>query len=288
MQLLLAQAHDAGVEVVTGHRFQGIARPAPIPLLCFENGRGPRHEEASTIIGADGVNSRVAESMERNGIERVSIVQARVELPADLPSGTVRIWFDRGLTRFFIWLIPESGGTGAAGLVAETEAAAEAALDRFLSAENLEPMAYQKAWVPLYSPGQRPSRSLGRGRAILVGDAASQVKVTTVGGMMTGMRGAQAAARSLLRGTSYASEMAPLRRELEAHALVRRVLDQFTDDDYDRLLRRLDQRGRQVLGRFSRDELTRSLWRLLLAQPGWLTLGARALLRGLTRNLKHS
>jgi len=90
------------------------------------------------------------------------------------------------------------------------------------------------------------------------------------------MRGGAAAARSILRGTSYAAEARGLRWELRAHAGLRRLLDGFRDADYDRLLRLLNGPTRRVLRRYNRDELRRSIWRLVLAQPCWVTLGARA------------
>jgi flavin-dependent dehydrogenase len=114
---------------------------------------------------------------------------------------------------------------------------------------------------------------------LLTGDAAGQVKVTTVGGVVTGMRGARAAARSLVRGTSYPWELQPLQRELMAHAMMRYVLDRFTDDDYDELLGLLNPRGMRVLGTITRDEMTRVCWKLLLAQPRWLLVAAGALVR---------
>jgi flavin-dependent dehydrogenase len=110
-----------------------------------------------------------------------------------------------------------------------------------------------------------------------VGDNAGQVKVTTVGGVVTGMRGAAAAARAILKGTTYRDELRPLRRELSAHALVRYVLDGFTDDDYDQLLEMLNAKTMDVLGEYHRDQLVRLIWHLLSTEPRWLLLGARAL-----------
>jgi flavin-dependent dehydrogenase len=115
---------------------------------------------------------------------------------------------------------------------------------------------------------------------LLAGDAAGQVKVTTVGGVVAGMRGGLAAARAILDNTFYDAELRPLRQELAFHALVRRVLDGFTDEDYDALLNLLNRPALAVLGRYHRDELARALWRLFLSQPRWLLLGARALVRG--------
>lgn len=79
---------------------------------------------------------------------------------------------------------------------------------------------------------------------LLVGDAAGQVKVTTIGGVVTGMCGGAAAARAILGGTSYTAETSSLRWELRAHAALRHLLDAFTDADYDHMLNLLNRRTR--------------------------------------------
>ena len=56
---------------------------------------------------------------------------------------------------------------------------------------------------------------------------ASHVKVTTVGGLVTGLWGARAAAESILKNTSYAKALRRLNRELWLHELIRRVLNRF-------------------------------------------------------------
>jgi digeranylgeranylglycerophospholipid reductase len=289
IQLLAERVREAGGEVLLHRRFEGLGRERDVPLVRFRDGRGPEAARAATVIGADGVGSSVAAELTaepsasaRDEVERVGIVQARVALPPDQAPDTVRCWFDRGDTRFFFWLIPESEETGAVGLIDEDEAAAEAALEGFMAAHGLVPIELQQAEVPMYPPGSRPTAALGEGRALLVGDAAGQVKVTTVGGVVTGMRGGAAAARSILRGTSYGAEARGLRWELRAHAGLRRLLDGFGDEDYDRLLGLLNGPTKRVLRRYNRDELRRSVWRLVLAQPRWVTLGARAFVRSFT------
>lgn len=297
VRLLARRVEQAGGEVVLGHRFEGLGQRQQFPLVRFRNGRGPEELEAATVIGADGVGSAVAAELAsvaasarapkpaRGDVGRVGVAQARVALPADLPPDTVRCWFDRGSTRFFYWLIPESAETGALGLIAESEATAEGALERFMAARGLEPLELQQAEVAMYAPGFRPRAQLGQGEALLVGDAAGQVKVTTVGGVVAGMRGGAAAARSIVRGTSYAAEARGLRWELRAHAALRYLLDGFRDADYDRLLRLLNGSTRRILHRYNRDELRRAVWRLVLAQPRWLTLGTRAFLQAFLQAL---
>jgi flavin-dependent dehydrogenase len=117
--------------------------------------------------------------------------------------------------------------------------------------------------------------------AVVVRASAAQVKVTTVGGLVMGMRGGAAAARSILRGTPYAAETSSLHWELRAHAALRHLLDGFSDEDYDRMLKLLNRPTRRVLKCYNRDELTRAFWHLLAAQPRWALLAARALLQRL-------
>lgn len=288
LSLLVRRVEAAGGEILLGHRLTVLHTGRPRLLLQFATGENrERWVPTFRVLGADGVHSVVARALGEDGLERVGLAQARVPLPADLPPDTVRVWLDPGTTRFFYWLIPESPQTGAAGVIAESPGEARRLLERFLGAQGLSPLDWQEeAEVPLFPLwlGRAPG---GNGRVLLAGDAAGQVKGTTVGGVVTGMRGGLAAARSLLHNTFYDAELRPLRGELFAHALVRRVLDGFTDEDYDQLLGLLNRRTLEILGRYHRDRLARALWLLLLSQPRWLLLGARALARGLGRGDGH-
>jgi flavin-dependent dehydrogenase len=113
---------------------------------------------------------------------------------------------------------------------------------------------------------------------LLVGDAAAHVKVTTVGGLVSGLWGAKAAADSLVRGTSYRRELRGLHAELHIHDLMRWVLDRFNANDYERMLALLGHGLQTVLGRHNRDSVARAKWSLVAAQPRILTLAAKAIL----------
>jgi flavin-dependent dehydrogenase len=112
----------------------------------------------------------------------------------------------------------------------------------------------------------------------LVGDAAGQVKVTTVGGVVNGLWGAQGAAEAIL--AEGHRTLPSLRLELGLHRLIRTVLNQFDEDDYRVLLEELDTTARGSLARYSRDETSRLLWHLLRRRPRFLVHGFRALIGG--------
>lgn len=279
IRLLAAEVQKAGGQLIFDRRLRTVQSNGRGCCLEFCNGYRTELRDAARVVGADGFRSTVASAVGQKSPGTVSILQAKVRLPADLTEHTTRVWFDRQSTRFFYWLIPESSHMGVAGLISETPQQARQALERFLSDYDLSAIDYQAALVPAPSLRSAPRVQLEDGHVLLVGDAAGQVKVTTVGGVVTGIRGAQAAARALVRGSSYRDELRSLRHELTAHALVRQALDSFADEDYDTLLRMVNPGTTHVLHRHTRDEMPRLLWRLLLAQPWGAVLAARALAR---------
>jgi flavin-dependent dehydrogenase len=112
-----------------------------------------------------------------------------------------------------------------------------------------------------------------------VGDAAAQVKVSTVGGIVTGFRGALGVAQSILQG-GRSSELTALRRELRTHWLIRRTLHHFQQTEYSQLVDLLNDATRASLGQINRDESTRLLWNVIRHQPRLVLLGLRGLLMG--------
>ncbi len=94
-----------------------------------------------------------------------------------------------------------------------------------------------------------------------------------MGGTVTGLWGAAAAARALLRGTSYARELRPLKRELDLHWFIRALLDRLDNTTYDFLVSRISPAVRQFLSRHNRDEMARAFWKLPMLEPRLLALG---------------
>jgi len=285
LRFLAERAQQAGAELVFGQELVGIdrGRTDGVDRLSLrfltEAGSGPVHEWADAVVGADGVHSPTARVCAKRQRDSVALLQALVQLPRDAEPHEVAVWFDRGSTRFFYWLIPESDRRAAVGLIADDPARAEAGLENFLREHGLVPLQYQAAPVAVHRYSSRPWASLGGRPVFLVGDAADQVKMTTVGGLVTGLRGARAAAEAVLSRSDYQHYLHGLKRELDLHLLLRSILDRFSDDDYDALLNLLNRRVIELLEARNRDDLVGAIWRLPLAQPRLLLLAARVLLR---------
>ncbi len=278
---LLEKAEEKGAKILTGRRFLDLKPEGKrLNFTLSLNGNG-RHAEdsAGVLVGADGALSRVAEKGGWPAQETVPLVQAIVELPEDMSPETTRIWFIPEETPYFYWLIPRSKTHGVVGLIGEDEERTRKALEEFLDKKDMAPLEFQDAMVPLYTGWIPNHRIVGGNDVYLVGDAAGHVKVSTVGGIVTGLRGARAVAEAILNGGSSRKLMA-LRTELNLHKLVRRVLNRFTQREYISLLGLLTTDTKRTLGRFHRDETSKLLANLILKQPRLLLLGLRALITG--------
>ncbi len=276
---LAVQAERAGAKTLLGRRFLKLeGNHGGISLQVERSQNGGREElHAEAVVGADGAASKVAEAAGWPKHQTVPLVQAIVRLPDEFPTDTVRVWFIPEDTPYFYWLIPGSPTQGALGLISEDGQETRRALESFLAKHRFTPLAYQGARIPVYRGWVPVDRQIGAGRVYLVGDAAGQVKVTTVGGIVTGFRGALGVAEAILNG-GHSRELRALRRELDVHLLVRKTLHRFQQADYSRLVDLLNASARRSLGQYTRDEATRVLWNLCLSQPRLLLLGIRGLL----------
>jgi len=276
---LAREAQEAGASLSYGTRFLGIGPNERGLQLEVETGGKRKELHAGSVVGADGAASRVARAAGWPPVETVPLVQALVRLPKDCPPDTTRVWFVPDDTPYFYWLIPESAERGALGVIGEHGQETKRRFERFMEKKWLEPLAWQGARIPVYRSWVPVRRQIGNGEVYLVGDAAAQVKVSTVGGIVTGFRGALGVAEALLEN-GKSQELAALRRELGTHWMIRRALHHFQQKDYSQLVDLLDASTRESLGEIHRDESTRLLWNLVRRRPRLALLGLRGLLLG--------
>ena len=276
---LAREARQSGAEMSFDTRFLGLSPNANGIHVQVESSGCREEMHATSVVGADGAASRVARTAGWAPIETVPLVQAIVRLPKDCPVDTTRVWFVPDDTPYFYWLIPESAERGALGVIGEDGRDTTRCLERFLEKRGMEPLEWQGARIPVYKRWVPMKKRLGKGDVYLVGDAAAQVKVSTVGGIVTGFRGAQAVAESILQA-GRGRELLALRRELSTHWLLRRTMHHFQQEHYSRLVDLLNAATRETLSEVTRDESTRLLWNVLRRQPQLVLLGLRGLLLG--------
>jgi len=279
IQGLAAEAERAGAKLELGKRFHTVHANGNGLAIEVERCSGGSREEvcADTIVGGDGAASCVARAAGWAPLETVPLVQAIVPLPKDMAADTVRVWFVPQDTPYFYWLIPESSTRGALGVIGESGPETRRCLEQFLEKRKLDAIEFQGARIPVYKRWIPVRRQLGNGSVYLVGDAAAQVKVSTIGGIVTGFRGALGVAEAILNGGS-SRELLALRRELDFHLLLRRSLHRFQQADYSHLVDLLNDTAKRPLTECSRDEAWKILWRVCLRQPRLILLGLRGLM----------
>ena len=298
--LLARMAEEAGAKIFLGRRFLSFTPAGNGGGNGGKGGKGVnvvfrdssarvnRQAHADVLIGADGVFSGVARSASHNGHFQTALLQARVRINNEIDRDTYRVWFDPARTKYFYWLIPESDEIAAVGLIADDARQAGGALKSFLAEQGMEPIDYQASMVPMHKFQYFARVNEISRNVFLIGDAAAQVKVTTVGGVVTGLRGARAVAEAILNGRKTGKEISKLKRELDLHLLVRRLLDGFNDLDYDRLIDFLSGEVTDIISNQTRDDLSRMYLDLVSSQPKLLVLGAKAFLRGFVFKRRHN
>jgi len=283
VNLLARLAEGKGAKVVLGHRFVGFTRFGRKIVATLQNlETGEEYPiSADILVGADGASSTVSHAASGDGHHLTAVLQARVPLPEDVRPDTSQVWFDSNQTKYFYWLIPESREVATVGLIADNPHKAETCLKKFLQERDIEPLEFQAATVPMYRfKYSWVTPNSGR-NVFVVGDAAAQVKMTTVGGLVTGLHGARALANAILNGKNYGKELRELRIELNFHLFVRHMLNRFNDENYDELIGMLNGGLKDILEKWTRDELAQIFWKLILTEPRLATLGAKTLLRSI-------
>ena len=277
---LAEQAQAEGAKISFGNRFMSLESNGTGLRVGIERMQGGTEElHADVVVGADGALSRVAQAAGWPRQPTVPLVQALVKIPADMRPDTVRVWFIPDDTPYFYWLIPESPERAVLGLIGEDGQETRRCLERFMEKRGFTPLGFQGARIPVYDRWTPVERRVGAGRVFLVGDAAGQVKVTTVGGIVTGFRGAIGVSEAIMNG-GESRELRSLRRELNLHLLIRKTIHQFKQADYSRMVDLMNVSTRRSLSQYTRDEAASILWHIALRQPRLLLLGLRGLLSG--------
>lgn len=278
-QALLSRAVEAGAVLYAGFRFLRFEQAGNQTKLVFNSAGLEVIATASVVIGADGLESQTAKAAGISLPPSVSIVQAEVELPQGWDPALTKVWFNVDDTGFFYWLIPESEYKGVLGLAGENTRQNRDLLDRFLDRLGFQALRYQASQVAMHHPGLRPWGNAGALPIYLVGDAAGQVKVTTVGGTVTGFWGARAAAQAILKNTSYSHELRALKRELDLHWYIRYLLERLDTPGYSRLIECITPPVQRFLSHYNRDQMAGAFWQLPFREPRLLVLGLQLLLR---------
>jgi digeranylgeranylglycerophospholipid reductase len=276
---LVQRARASGAILCFNSKFTGLRDTHNGSAVRVEIDGKEQLIHANILIGADGINSRVRAAVGLSQVRSVPLLQAEIKLPDFWQDEVCGVWFDVKHTKYFYWLIPDRDRRGVVGLIGDQGSDLRSSLEEFLTHQGYQALDHQSGQAAYHIPGAAHEIHTGSLRVLLVGDAAGQVKVTTVGGCVTGFAGARAAAEAVTKGIAYRQAAKELNRELNTHYYIRQLLHRMTSAEYEQLVSYLDKDVCSFLGTRDRDQMRREFWKLIFLQPRFIPLGLKLLLR---------
>jgi geranylgeranyl reductase family protein len=218
-------------------------------LFVRENERFEKRYPCKVVVDAEGVSSRILRQAGLQTLNRDMLVygmQAEIEGVKDVELDAVEVYFGGGYAPgFFAWLIPKHDGKAKVGLATKTGSPKKlleklmfkhpAASKKLYSAKIL-----QETFHPLTLGG--PVKKAYSNGFVAVGDAASQVKPTTGGGVIFGLTCAKVAAEVVyeaLQTNDFSSQflsvyqkrfMKVLGFDFSVMLMIKRFLNRLSDE----------------------------------------------------------
>jgi geranylgeranyl reductase family protein len=272
-QHLMKKAQKAGARLLTGHKAIKIKQDKENEKseITFLNDKKTKTVDCDILIGADGPMSLTAESIGAQKQKFWFGAQALARMPVD--KNTYHTYFGDSYPKFFGWNVPEAHNLTRIGIAGEnkTRQNFEKLIKKFPEAEIIE---MQGGIIPKYNPETK----IQQGNTYLVGDAATQVKATTGGGIIPGMISAEKLAKSIIEKKDYKTLLKPVEKELRISLMIRKTLNNFTEKDYNRLVETLNKESVQkILSENDRDNPSKIVFKVLLSQPRLLLFTRRLL-----------
>jgi digeranylgeranylglycerophospholipid reductase len=199
---LAEKAQDAGTEYCLDSRVENLmAKDGTVKGVTIRRQGKTENRQAKIVIDAEGISSRVLRQTGLRGPNQrmlVNGVEAEVENVKDTQLDTVEVYLGADYAPgFYAWLIPKKDGKAKVGLAAKArnpkELLQKLMVKHPVASKKLLKAKINKITVHPITLGGPIPKAYSNG-FLAVGDAASQVKSTTGGGVIFGLTCATAAA----------------------------------------------------------------------------------------------
>ncbi len=185
------RAKKAGTDIITSTRFEGFERKTNYLEIKTNHGRF----KAKLLVGADGPNSTVAKSAGL-ALPKEYVVGYQETIKHDFAENIVELWFGSSITPdFFAWVVPENEKWARVGLAAKQDAVHY--FRNFIKKRFKQTFEKKDILGGIIRYGL--IKDSVAARVLLVGDAASQVKPYSGGGIIYGLIGANFVANACLQ-----------------------------------------------------------------------------------------
>lgn len=255
-QYLAELAEKSGVALHMNSRVESYKRMDNGEIQLKVSGNKEREPSCKVLIDASGAGAAVSRYAGLSKLGRgivVNSAQVSVENLVDVDEDFVEVYFGQGFAPgFFGWIIPRRDGTAKVGIAAGARANVRECFERFIGKHptvSTKLKHSKQMTAPSYHPipvGGAVNRTY-TDNILAVGDAASQVKPTTGGGIVFGLACGQiageTAAKAVLDLEFSASRLEEYeirwRRmfgfDLRAMSWLRRLLYRLPDRNLDRI-----------------------------------------------------
>lgn len=246
-QFLAEMARMAGVKIFLNH---ALVRKDQYGLIIKDTlTKKEKRIYPEIVVGADGPLSSTAKAYGLYLRQRQNYLGIQAVVEGNFAADTIQTFFGREVCPgFFAWIVPESKNRARVALA--TKQNTRFYFNQFIQKHHFKVLELQAGVAPLYHPQQR----LKKGNCYLVGDAAGFVKATTLGGVIPGLKQAQALNRAIKGAADYSVCASELIKEMKLHLRVRTILDKFSDEDWNKLIAYVNQpKVNEVMGEYTRD-----------------------------------
>jgi digeranylgeranylglycerophospholipid reductase len=251
-KFLAEKAMDSGVEILLNHKVYDINPKNGILNVTDKDFC------ADVIVGTDGHSSCISNNFNPASDSFIA-AQYLLDMGSDVfETENVHLHVKDSLTPGFLWTIPVSSSTARIGLFAKLSySELNNELKKFMASEDLFKNAKILKKYQGFIPVHDPKKKIVHEKAILIGDAASQVKPTTGGGLLIGFECAKIAAGCVSKALEmedykllqrYEDQTKKrFKNELRVQIEVQKIFESLTNEDLDQMFLKLKQGNAEEL-----------------------------------------
>jgi geranylgeranyl reductase family protein len=269
---ILKKAIAAGAKIEKGVKF--ISYNKEIKEILLKNKEGEKKADVDILIGADGPNSKVSQIINKEILKQWPTPMyygAQATVKGNFEPNTYHVYLGSICPEFFLWVVPENKHHARIGLATKETPHIyfNNALEK-LGYTALDITDRQGGLIPCYNPKIKVQEH----NIYLIGDAATIIKSTTGGGIIPHLEAAEILVHCITHNKDFNRELK--RKKLWLHLCMRRFLDQFSDDEYNGLIKVLNSStANAVMEKYTRDNLLQLLFHLLLENPQFILFGMK-------------
>lgn len=246
-KFLTQLAVDKGVKLFLNHRVTGV--DTKNGEIRFKD----KKISAEVIVGTDGYSSIVSKEF-NNNLKTVQAAQYLIDTGKNsFNDDYFQVYVNSEISPGFLWVIPLSKSTARVGLFADSDYQnLSRILNEFLeNNKELRDAKISKKYhgvIPVYDP----KNDVVKERTILIGDAASQTKPTTGGGLTIGFICAKIASEAVFNAISsknidilknYEKQYKKMfKTELKMQLKVQKTYKSLDDKDLDSVILKLKEK----------------------------------------------